>query len=206
MGAPLGGRMSLYIEPKDDTTGLTFVHIPKCAGSSIKHALKEVFPTAVDTHFHHNIGNKNLKTYWSFAVFRDPIERAISMYNEVYNVLQTRPKTIEKITKLSAKDIIENITFDVFVTEWFNQSINGIKPSKEQLRYISDDSGIIVDKVIPFHKLTEQWAEVEEHCGKTIPLPTLRVGQFKTMKMEDTTRTILEQYYAKDIQYWNTIK
>ena len=206
MGAPLGGQMSLYINRTDNNKGLTFVHIPKCAGSSIKYALKEAFPQAVDTNFHHNIGNKNLKTYWSFAVFRDPIERAISMYNEVYNVLATRPKTIEKITKLSATDIIENITFDIFVTEWFNQSINGIKPSKEQIRYISNDSGIIVDKVIPFHKLTEQWAEIEEHCGKTIPLPNLRVGKYRTRPMLDETKTIIEQYYAKDIQYWNTIK
>jgi len=206
VGAPLGGQMSLYINRTATQKGLTFVHIPKCAGSSIKYALKEAFPEAVDTNFHHNIGNKNLKTYWSFAVFRDPIQRALSMYNEVFNVLSSRPKTLEKITKLSANDIYDNLTFDIFVQQWFNQSINGIKPSKEQVRYISNDSGIVVDKVIPFHKLTEQWAEIEDFCKKDIPLPKLRVGKFKTIKMEDTTKTILEQYYAKDIQYWNTIK
>ena len=198
--------MSLYIEPKNDFQGITFVHIPKCAGSSIKHTLKEHFPKSIDTHFHHGIGNKNLKTYWSFAVFRNPYDRALSMYNEVWNVLQTKPKTLEKITKFSALDIQQNLTFDKFVMEWFNQTINGIKPSKQQIKYISDDSGIIVDKVIPYTRLAEHWPEIEDRCGKTMPLPNLRVGKYRSIVWDAATKKVINEYYRQDIQYWESIR
>ncbi len=159
-----------------------FVHIPKCAGQSVETVfLNEVAltwetraPLLLRPNDQKLLGPPRLAhlmaaeyvrcqyvpqsmfdAYFRFAVVRNPWARAVSLYRHL--------------------DL--NISFGAFVFEWLpeqfaNRAWEGhywfVRPQSD---FIMDKGGQLVDVLLRFERLQEEFAEVAAHLGLRSSLP-----------------------------------
>jgi hypothetical protein len=210
--------MSFYIPKTNTFNGLTFVHIPKTGGSSIMLAAKSYFwETLIDVG-HAKITDPVLPKYFSFAVFRDPYERAVSFYNEIYRLSTERPEM-----KLPILEIVKNKNpvqeyhkgFNYFIENYFTAGLPHpdnpdilVSPCQSQLSFISKDGKILVDCLLDFDNLDIEWAIIEEYTGKKLPLTVENAGniKLKDVTISNKSKEIIEHYYKEDIKFYQNWK
>lgn len=208
--------MSFYIPETDTFNGLSFVHIPKTGGSSIKLSLKDLFWSTLVDLGHVKAGDPKLLKYYTFAVFRDPVNRAISFYNECYTIATTRPEMKEPLLAVTAgKDPVEefNKGFDYFVENYFTCGLPHpstpdivVSPADSQLSFITIDNKIAVDLLLEFENLKKEWSLIEDYVGNKIELANENAGLLsaKEVKMSSETRKIIEHFYKEDLEFKET--
>jgi hypothetical protein len=110
---------------------IIFIHIPRCAGTSIKKYLKTISNDWKDTPWHLRLNDYNtyynidLKDYYIFTCVRNPYDRLFSIYRFRRNI-----KKSENLQKIKFKDWIYEIKKDI---KW-----KRIKPQAYFLTCIED--------------------------------------------------------------------
>ena len=206
-----------------------FIHIQKAGGSSIQQLFKQLDPDLVTsisidpaknrprhcfaTDIEETIGSDIFRSYTKFCVVRNPFDRLVSWYW----MLKLRSYKIEKVGVDIELDNIFALMLDELNTNArdFDEFVSLPRLHKSgmferffvnQLDYISDESGIIVDRVLRFETLGQDFAEVVEDFGLQGQLPhtnkTQREADYRSYYNE-TTRQLIAKRFQKDLDYFN---
>lgn len=192
-----------------------FIHIPKTAGTSIRHWMNENNLVGKEDSVVHCYGHATLSqvttTYgkfdWSFAVARNTYERLASLY------LYSRNKSKRRMEKaLRRNDIDKDNTFIYECAEqgieyFFEQFIDEKRPElagglwMSQLEYIEG-----VDNVLLHHNLDKDFEIVQKKLNCFVPLTQNRnyMGTEKK-KIElytDRYVKLVKKYFEEEIDYF----
>ena len=170
-----------------------FVHIPKCAGTSIEKCFvgKDWWDVDKRTkHIHASRAKKLYREHWDgyfkFSFVRNPWDLLVSWYN------------FKNVT-LDFKSFLTEYEFDYRGRWWWPKSLFYTDFLLQQ------DGTELVDFIGRFENLQEDFNVVCDKIG--IPrqdLPHARKSKHKhyTEYYDDETRQIVAEKYAKDIEYF----
>jgi chondroitin 4-sulfotransferase 11 len=134
-------RFPGWIDGFDHTKSI-FIHIPKCAGTTISEALYGADPWHYTALHYKENAPRRFRRYFTFAIVRDPLDRLISTYH--YSFEQTRrwPTT-------SVAFITRYLTLEEFILDWLTPEAAAshyfLKP---QCEYLFDcDDNLLVDYI-----------------------------------------------------------
>jgi hypothetical protein len=199
--------MPLYL-----THNLFFIHIPKCAGTTIEKALdiqkeefffsKNRFSTLLKVspqHFtYRNLKIiSNLNKFKLFTVVRNPYDRIVSEYKYIQN------------GENEYWADFKNITFDTFVEKIFlldEFKRYDLFDSHFELQYSFIEEGEDLIKVFKYENLQEAFDWLNLTTDSTITFPHERNSEkmhysfyYKYRKTID----IVSEVYKKDLEYFN---
>lgn len=186
-----------------EAQGVIFIHIPKTAGTSVNDAL---YGRGMP-HFRAEDVKKVLGPRYdellSFAVVRDPLERAVSSYLFARSG-GSHDVPMRRSAKLYQSDVFA--TFDSFVFEWLSQ-VDLMEQDfvfHPQYRYVCEGETLIVDELLPFHDLQAGLDALGQQLGRTVSLPrrneTRPGGTRGLLEVCPGTRKAVEQVYAADYE------
>ena len=188
-----------------------FVHIPKTAGNSINRVF------GVKWQDHKDLASyaaeqpaEVIEQYYKFAIVRNPWARMLSDYN--YQVKKSRAKD----SKLFLYDDqgeqrlfrawIEAALSDPFryaPSTWGGDTSAKVHRWSPQVDWMSLDGEIAVNKIVHLENLDQGFGEVCEHLGINAPRVPHRNGRFHfhySWYYDNSTRDLIGEYYAKDIE------
>ena len=179
-----------------------FVHIPKCAGSSM---YSQYYTT-----YGHGLRKKTFKYFkdsserktphFSFTFSRNPWDRLVSAYNYL-----SRGGSSSKDLKDYRRLFYTHKNFKTAVLNWHESYFDQIH-FKPQWEWICDDNkNVIVDFVGRFENLQHDFNTVCDKIGvprKKLPHKNKTNHKHYTEYYDEETREIVAQKYAKDIEYF----
>jgi len=188
-----------------------FVHIPKTAGNSVNRLFGVEWENHKDlARYAAEVPEEKFKSYFKFAIVRNPWERILSDYN--YQVKKSRPEA-SKLFLL--KDSGEQRNFQEWLEaafsepgrypaeSWGGEVSPGIHRFSPQVDWITVDGHVGVDEVIRMEELPEAFSRI---CG-ALGLPPLdlphRNGRFHwhySRYYDESSRRLVADYYARDIE------
>lgn len=208
---------SFYVKKNKDFPGICFIHIPKTGGSSVESIFRSQFDLCEFGHI--GVSHPELPKYYNFSIFRNPYERAGSFFNEFLQVLNEDNPFIKdlllKITKNKDPKREYAKGFNYFVENYFDASIPDpafpdilISPSQTQLSYISKNTKILVDELLDFDNLTEEWKKIQKIIGTETQFPWKNYGNFKinNSKLSKKAKEIIEYSYKEDFDFYKNWK
>lgn len=183
---------------------LTFVHIPKTAGTSISKWVKEKDSSLTflyDHPFYEDIREHEQIKNFSFTVVRNPWDRFVSLYFWLSGPESSKeeisPEKFKELTKL----VRENFpTFESFVEEFpkMKQSKYNFESITPQNRWITPG----VDLILRYENLEEDFKKIRDIFNDhTSPLP----HRYKTKHdhyrsyYNDHTRKLIAKFFEEDI-------
>lgn len=182
-----------------------FVHVQKTGGSSVRQALRMMQHDPDKHRFAHELralyGEACWGNYFKFAFVRNPWDRLVSWWQMVErNAASARPMNGWQRFILSRAR-----TFEEFLTNC-DQDYHDHDGSKwifrNQLDYISDGDGIIVDFVGRFESLEVDFAAIAER----LRLPPLQMPHANRSAHKhyseyytEATRALIAARFARDI-------
>jgi hypothetical protein len=190
--------MSLY------TPGVTFVHIPKTAGTSILHWLETNCGNSEqikwEEHPKHSTILEQCGNNFSFAVVRNPWDRMVSWYfylkvvamREGSGWLALNNVTTENFPKF--EDWLVNLhTYKNPDGYWFT----GLTNQHEWL-------DVPIDLLIRYETLASEFVKIQDIVKCYRPLPFLYVSGHSNYQSyyNNTTRKFVEQQFAQDIDLY----
>lgn len=176
-----------------------FIHINKCAGTSIIEYLGGPKCHYKVEEAIREIGMEQWKSYYTFAAVRNPYDRVISLF-------QYRIKHNYKKMKKDPPCINDWI-YSVFIER--DKDVMGEKFDPwftPALDWITYEGKICVDKVTKVEHIDKDWKEICEGIGcKYSPLPrkngTSRDAAIQTFsELSSESVTILTEHFAKDFE------
>lgn len=197
-----------------DALRCIFIHIPKCAGTSIEDALwphprttaelwggfidefRNPYQTGGLQHLtaatvRDVVGPERFEAYYRFAVVRNPWDRAVSQY-----VFMRRRPDLCRFSGLAP---------DAPFTSYLH-AIAAAPPHVQweaQYRFIYDDAGrLLVHDVLRFERLAEEMTRVFERLGVHASLERRNVGERLPLQhyYDAEARELVARRYATDIE------
>ena len=175
---------------------MIFINIPKNASSSINEAM------GLKTNYKFAKNYDDLETLFSFAVVRNPYDRAVS----TYNYLRQDNYWFHGSKKHPFYETAKNLTFPQFI-KWYEQNQLTFKRKalemNEQYIYVTDNNNnIIVDFIARYENLNDDWKTICKRINKDIPLK--HINKSKRSNYEDyydqETKDIVYNVYKKDFE------
>ncbi len=181
--------------------GLLFIHVPKCAGTTINTAilvainggnpspefrLKGQGAHPFATVVRDMIGVNEWRRCWKFVVVRNPWDRMVSLYA----FLRER------------EHIQSRIGFRSWLLAKPRPGSRSRKKSVPQSRWLYDGDRQIVDSVFRFERLDEVQAALSDHLGQPITLPWYKKTEHGDYRgfYDASTRAWVERVHAEDIE------
>lgn len=197
--------MTIRLDWNTDSKGIAFIHIPKTGGTSIEELLFKEFNPHITKLRHCPVWRTDLipETYYKFAVFRNPYERAWSFYNELYNVIQdNRYQELKGEYEKGFEWLLEN-RFDMLLDE--EQFPEPFKARHSQLWWITHNGKLAIDKLLWLDTLDSDFAHIANKLSttKNLTVPKVNIG-VKRCNSQYTVRAkeLVDTYYADDIEFW----
>lgn len=198
--------------PLYSTHNLFFIHIPKCAGTTIEKALdmqkeefffsKNRFNTLLKVSPQH-FTYKNLKTICNldkfklFTVVRNPYDRIVSEYKYIQNGENEYWKDFK------------NLNFDLFIEKIFlldEFKRYDLFDSHFNLQYNFIEDGEDLIKLFKYESLQEAFDWLNLITDSTIAFPHERNSEkmhYSFYYKYKRTIDIVSEFYKKDLEYFN---
>ena len=206
-----------------------FIHIPKCAGTSIETAINSYcdkggfgYNKQISGHIQHAncqelcdlnmLSETQCNEYFKFAFVRNPWDRCVSEYvwriKQFGNFINGPVNVNNGVSHPNyTKDWVrQNVTFKDFVKQNFPyQELSYHQHMKPQSDYIYDSTGAEIDFIGRFENLEKDFSFV---CKKIFNKEILLPHKFKTNRTvyteyyDEETKQIVAEKYAKDIEYF----
>ena len=192
---------------------LTFIHLPKNAGTSISQWIEQNTNYQYDGQRHQHISA--LPSDWQdniFCVARNPYQRAVSWYYFVQQMLDRKLRRKENASFILPQLEILQEGFEKFVTVYFNYVFSKNKfrnsfhvmtlKSIAQTNFVGDDyKGI----VIKYENIHQDWKIVQDIVGCHMPLPVINttnynsISNWKKIYTSESKRAV-SRLFEKDIE------
>lgn len=192
---------------------LTFIHLPKNAGTSISQWIEQNTNYEYDGQRHQHISA--LPSDWQdniFCVVRNPYQRAVSWYYFVQQMLDKKLIRTENLSFIQPQLEILQEGFEKFVSVYFNYVFSKSKfrnashvmtlKSIAQTNFVGDDyQGI----VIKYENIHQDWKIVQDIVGCHIPLPVTNTTNYgntvnwKKIYTSESKRAVT-RLFEKDIE------
>lgn len=204
--------MSYWPKQKRVLNPLLFIHIPKCAGTSILYWMKSVYGKIYEQGHapYKDLMHLDLQ---SFTIIRNPYDRALSFYKHRKEILESN---IEYLPHLNTELKAWYNGFDIwldrhFDTLWeipsnkrlmYGLTGNGINPIELQYDYINADNRS-VDIILKLESINKDFNTITDIVNTPITLPVENVskGHWVNYRNYYTARSkkLVEKYYEKDL-------
>lgn len=191
----------------DQKNKFIFIHIPKSGGTSIHKLLENnnestislwgltgnkdnAHLTIFDVYSMYDIS----KSYFSFAVVRNPYNRIYSAYKQPY--CQLHP----------------NLTFNDFIDNYVKKlNVNNLDPSLVHIwpmhKFIISDNKLLINYVIRFEHLTKDFEFIKQKYGIKKPLDHLNKNndhcESYLNKYTPEQISVINKIYADDFEWFN---
>jgi len=192
-------RLNKFLKKDDlyttffDSNKIVFVHIPKCAGTSVSYALY-----GSDT-WHYSakelkfINPQKFSNYYKFSIVREPIERIISTYSYSKEYIKNNPNT-----SIAFIQNYENV--DAFIQDFINR--DNIKRHYffwRQTDYLCNNrSKLLVDKFIKMEELDEGISQLNKLLCVSLSVKKMNQSKSKEIKISEESKKIIHEVYAED--------
>ena len=190
-----------------------YIHIPKCAGTSIESILygkplvkfdwsKKIWiqHATIKELTSYYFSNKEMESLFTFAIVRNPFDRFVSTYNWL-----CAKKSIPK-TKATFRDFVyARNEFDLLLNKKYsNEKVNFYHHMVPQLDFIEKNGKLAVDYVGRFENLEEEWRFISKKINCDVQLPCLNKEKHDHYSdyFDDETRATVERRYKKDLEYF----
>lgn len=208
--------MSYWPKEKIVANPLLFIHIPKCAGTSILHWMRGVYGK-LNERGHAPYKSLSYLDITSFTILRNPYDRALSFYKHRKDILETN---IAYIPSLEQELLDWNNGFEYWLDNYFQRlweipsnkrriyglTGKGIIPSETQYDYINN-RGKTVDICIRLENISTEFKVLQDFTNVKTPLPIENIsnGVWKDYRSYYSTKSknIVEKIYEKDLDYFN---
>src|SRR5215472_10884404 len=189
-----------------------FIHIPRTGGKSVQRFFETNWQDHMDiSRYAEQLEPQTFASYYKFAVVRNPWDRLVSDYNfqKMKKASQaTRSLLIhdERGNKRSFSKWLEAVLSDPFCCEpaqWGARVSQGIHRWSPQVDWISINGKIAVDRVLRMENLQRDFAELCWILGlpsRDLPCYNWRCHRHYSYYHDESTRRVVEQFYAKDIE------
>lgn len=187
------------LHPFDKTQSI-FVHIPKCAGISVNHALYGNLAGGHKTldQYLRIFEPKLVLSYFKFSIVRNPWDRLVS----AYHFLQ-KGGANQQDRDWFQHNLADYPHFKSFVHGWLNgKNAHSWYHFRPQTDFLLDSSGkVSLDFIGHFENLQNDFDYIAKRLGKQVRLPDSnksRHGDYQAY-YDDETRNIVAQVYSRDI-------
>jgi len=166
-----------------------YIHIPKCAGTSIEKTLGgpsfggHSFATSIRQHY-----PREWKSYYKFTIVREPLSRFASAYYYLRNRGVHKALQNDKIHK--SKDIND------YVQNWYRT--DNVLHMMPQVNFICERGKPIVD-VYKFEELETSWRTILMKLNQHYtPLPLMNKSKDYITRYDGKSLAILREVYKED--------
>lgn len=182
-----------------------FIHVPKCAGTSLKQVLDLPGRGHPPWNWFAENFPRKWKSYLKFAIVRNPWDRFVSAY--VYAKMKQSYWHNERAGLHPDYPLLSTKTFEecCFIAQkqrqvlrhesWYPQHLWLAQQLNRQCR-------LMVDLVLRYEKLDEDIALISTRLGlEPIELPRINVSQHSCYRdyYNEETRTVVADLYATDV-------
>ena len=194
-----------------------FIHIQKTGGASVTEAFRALDPDLEIEYYRHirfkdlepHLVNRGINYYRKFAFVRNPLDRLVSWYRYINDVMRH-----DVSNPMVAHFISEGGSFEEFVahcsrTVWMQGRNGTLVPASfafDQLDYCLGSSGEMgLDFVCRFETLTSSMVNVAEDLGiPLLQIPHLNraTPQSPILKVSSACRKIISERFARDLEKW----
>ena len=187
----------------NSTYNILYIHIPKCAGTTIIEALNLRPPGHYKWSTHPHFG---VPGYTSFAVVRNPWDRVVSCYEYARMEESYWHSTTGKGRdgKHPDYDLLKDMTFkecvDLLATGRHRLKSGHWAP---QYEYVANDNKIMVDKIIKYETMETDLNEFLATCNvPPAKLPVINESSRRDYRSyyDDETIQIVGNVYKEDIE------
>ena len=196
---------------------LIFIHIPRTGGTSIEHnlgvkvdieSLYGIFPyKGKDKALQHldcneiidNIGEKLYNSYYKFSVVRHPYFRLLSEFYWRPKLQQTKLPNLKRGYNFlnflrQVKEIVARKEYDRFIY------YDHLKP---QVYFVMRDGKLMVDKIIDFDDIDNQYKFIRNKYGISEGLDKLHSSNYLTGKksiLTEKCKNLIYEIYYRDFE------
>lgn len=185
--------------------GVLFIHVPKCAGSSIEKALGVSGGGHTSVHFHQLcIARSTFKTLFKFSFVRDPFSRVYSVYRYLIFGGDRLPDWMkQEADRVFGKDV----SFESFVKKVRDERMHlshQMLRTASSLLCPSDSDEILVDFVGRFENLKTDFEVVRGRVEGSSELEVVNasakpdLGEITSLPL--STKEMIREMYAKDFR------
>jgi len=198
-----------------------FVHIPKCAGESMKELLMSDANKGVHFLGKHDyltaaldvMGNK-INDFTTFAVVRNPFSQVVSFYEHLRKPLYVPKAKLKKqypgfqgaLSPRRTAELAMKLDFNSWVKEIYVNREKYHEWHGDQVNWLTDKHNILrVDRTLKFESLNEDFAKIQEELGIKGKLP----HKNKSKKLnyqeyyDEETREIIEREFQPTLKLFD---
>lgn len=177
-----------------------FIHVPKCAGSSVAMSIFGDYPTGhLPLYWYEKQFKERYEEYFKFAFVRDPLHRALSAYHYLLEKPQPRDKAAyELVSRYS--------NFDTFIDGWLHaDNISRQIHFAPQHHFLQNSMGqIAVDFIGRQEHLEVDFNALCEVLEVNVPLKHLNrssaAGCETASSCSAASRKRIREVYARDYE------
>ena len=189
-----------------------FIHIPKCAGTSVDSLLLgsgkplDRFDSKNNIWLQHATAKevkknycteKQFKEYFKFTIVRNPFDRIVSSFNWLGGDLNNKKEFKDFILRRGRfKEILNSKTY--IKSNMYHQIMPAYK-------YLFENNKLIVDFVGKFENLISDWDYICKKLGTSLKLPYINRMPHKHYKevFNKDARKIIENLYKDDLKLFS---